>query len=70
MHPSAAAATVGALICCLWAADCIPNSMFNPIYMVTAGGLAGLRKVRPLQRQPARNLQRTNGLPQENQKSA
>lgn len=51
MHPSAAAATVAALICCLWAADCIPNAMFNPIYMVMAGGLAGFRKVKAVQRQ-------------------
>lgn len=62
MHPSAAAATAAALICCLWVVDCIPNSMFNPIYMVTAGGLAGFRKVRVFQRQSARNLQRPDGL--------
>jgi hypothetical protein len=61
MHPSAAAATAGALICCLWVADCIPNSMFNPIYMVTTGGLAAFRKVRVMQRQPARNVNRVNG---------
>ena len=61
MHPSAAAATAGALICCLWVADCIPNSMFNPIYMVATGGLAGFRKVRALQRLPVRSLQRPGG---------
>jgi hypothetical protein len=42
-------------------ADCIPNSMFNPIYMVTTGGLAAFRKVRVMQRQPARNVNRVNG---------
>jgi len=53
---------VAALICCLWVVDCILNSMFNPIYMVAAGGLAGFRKVRVFQRQSARNLQRPDGL--------
>jgi hypothetical protein len=34
-----------ALIVCLWMLDNTQNAMFNPIYMLMAGGLAGLKKV-------------------------
>ncbi|HOD48806.1 MAG TPA: O-antigen ligase domain-containing protein [Candidatus Hydrogenedentes bacterium] len=45
MFPAIAPAAIGALILCLWMLDCIPNAMFNPIYLVVAGGLAGFRRV-------------------------
>lgn len=50
MHPDVAPAVVGALILCLWMLDCIPNAMFNPVYLVTAGGMAGLRSVKAADR--------------------
>jgi hypothetical protein len=61
MHPMAAPCTVAALVVCLWMLDSIPNAMFNPIYIVAAGGLAGLRKVRAVQRQPVRARDEARG---------
>jgi hypothetical protein len=50
-HPAIVPAAIAALILCLWMVDSIPNAMFNPIYLVTAGGLAALKEVKVTQRQ-------------------
>lgn len=48
-HPAIVPAVIGALIVCLWMVDSITNAMYNPIYIVTAGGLAALDGVRHAQ---------------------
>lgn len=45
-HPAVAPAFVMAVILVLWMIDNLPNAMRNPIYLLMAGGLAGLDPVR------------------------
>jgi len=50
-HPAMMPAVIALLIICLWLVDSITNAMYNPIYIVTAGGLASLKAVKVTQRQ-------------------
>lgn len=45
-HPAVAPAFVMAVILGVWMIDNLPNAMRNPIYLLMAGGLAGLDPVR------------------------
>lgn len=45
-HPAVAPAFVMAVILGLWMIDNLPNAMRNPIYLLMAGGLAGLDPIR------------------------
>ena len=41
VHPSAVPAVLASVILCLWMIDCTQNWMYNPIYVLMIGGLAG-----------------------------
>ena len=41
-HPAIAPSVAAVLVLLLWTIDCLANAMFNPIFVVLAGGLAGL----------------------------
>jgi hypothetical protein len=45
-RPAIVPAAIGAVIICLWMLDSILNAMYNPVYLVTAGGLAGMQCLR------------------------
>jgi hypothetical protein len=45
-HPAMAPAFVMAVVLLLWMIDNLPNAMRNPIFLLMAGGLAGLNAVR------------------------
>ncbi len=40
--PELAAASGLAVVLCMYAMDCLPNAMLNPMYVMAAGGLTGL----------------------------
>ncbi|MDZ4859602.1 MAG: O-antigen ligase domain-containing protein [Candidatus Hydrogenedentes bacterium] len=42
-HPAASSAACFAVVVVLWMADNTMNAMFNPVYLVIIGGLAGMR---------------------------
>ncbi|MFI4870187.1 MAG: hypothetical protein ACIARQ_00105 [Phycisphaerales bacterium JB061] len=42
ISPEYAAATGLAAVLCMYAMDCLPNSMLNPMYVMAAGGITGL----------------------------
>lgn len=42
LSPELAAATAMAVAICMYAMDCIPNAMLNPMYVMATGGLTGL----------------------------
>jgi len=44
-HPAVAAYAVAALLLALWMIDNTVNAMFNPIYLLMAGGLAGMSPI-------------------------
>ncbi|MCA9273512.1 MAG: hypothetical protein KDA31_10730 [Phycisphaerales bacterium] len=61
--PQYAAASGLAAVLCMYAVDCLPNSMLNPMYVMAAGGLIGLlvneksmKRTRALQGSYSRDL--------------
>jgi hypothetical protein len=47
-HPAAAPAAALAVVVTLWMVDNLLNAMFNPVYVVMIGGLAGIRPLSQL----------------------
>jgi hypothetical protein len=64
-HPATAPAFVMAVILVLWMIDNLPNAMRNPIFLLMAGGLAGLDpvRIRRVTRVPAMMLDRARRVP-------
>lgn len=54
LHPAVVAVPTLALVLALWMIDNTVNNMFNPIYLLVAGGLAGQGYVSEMQLMPAR----------------
>ncbi len=48
VHPTAAPVACMAVIVVLWMADNLLNNMFNPVYVVMLGGIAGIRPLTQL----------------------
>ncbi|MBM3288880.1 MAG: O-antigen ligase domain-containing protein [Candidatus Hydrogenedentes bacterium] len=48
VHPVAAPTACMAVIAVLWMVDNVLNDMFNPVYVMMIGGLAGIRPLSPL----------------------
>ncbi|MCC6488777.1 MAG: O-antigen ligase domain-containing protein [Candidatus Hydrogenedentes bacterium] len=61
-HPLVAPAAAFAVILSLWMIDNTVNDMFNPIYVLAAGGLSGLPRVVETPAQPAR-VSDVEGMP-------
>lgn len=64
-HPAAAPTAVLAVLLVLWMVDNLLNAMVNPVYLLAAGGLAGMVKVRAARRAPLRTTRTRRGFVQQ-----